>query len=34
MLLNQMEKARQLLFQMEVAETLSHLRLIGVLLSD
>ena len=34
MLLNQMEKTRLLLFQMEVAETSSHLRLIGTLLSD
>lgn len=34
MQLNQMEKARLLLFQMEVAETSSHLRLIGTLPSD
>lgn len=34
MQLNQMEKARLLLFQMEVAETSSHLRLIGMLPSD
>lgn len=34
MLLNQMEKARLLLFQREVAETSSHLRVIGTLPRD